>query len=115
MVINKGDIILAQFPYTDLSQTKLRPAVVLQSSFTRNEITICFISSQKVAQILDDEFALLDSDPEFFSTGLRVSSKVRVSQIVTLNHQLASRTLGQLGIQQMQILNVKLKQVFQIP
>jgi mRNA interferase MazF len=114
MVINKGDIILAQFPYTDLSQTKLRPAVVLQASFTRTEITICFISSQKVTQILDDEFALLDSDPEFVGTGLRVSSKVRVSRIVTLNHHLTSRILGRLGIQQMQILNTKLKQVFQI-
>jgi mRNA interferase MazF len=115
MVVKKGDIILAQFPYTDLSQTKLRPAIILQASFTRNEITICFISSQKVTQISDDEFALLDSDPEFVATGLRVSSKVRVSRIVTLNHQLTSRQLGRLGIQQMQILNAKLKQVFQIP
>lgn len=29
MSIKKGDIILAPFPFTDLSQNKLRPAVIL--------------------------------------------------------------------------------------
>jgi mRNA interferase MazF len=114
MIISKGDILLVPFPYTDLSQAKLRPAVVLQSSTSRNETTLCFISSQKVNQLMDDEFALLDSEPEFLGTGLRVSSKVRVSRIVTLSHQLTSRRLGQLGTEQLQVLNEKLKQVFQI-
>jgi mRNA interferase MazF len=115
MVINKGDILLVQFPYTDLSQVKLRPAIVLQSSSIRDETTLCFISSQQVNQLTDDEFALLDSDTEFSSTGLRSSSKVRVSRIVTLNHQLTSRRLSCLGTEQLKILDEKLKHVFQLP
>ena len=86
MVISKGDILLAQFPFTDLSQTKLRPAIVLYISIPKNEVTLCFISSQKLTQIGNSEFLLLDSDPDFPSTGLSTSSKVRVSRIVTLNH-----------------------------
>ena len=30
MTLSKGDIVLTQFPFTDLSQTKLRPAVILR-------------------------------------------------------------------------------------
>ena len=86
MVISKGDILLAQFPFTDLSQTKLRPAIVLHVSISKNEVTLCFISSQNLTQIENSEFLLLDSDLDFSSTGLSTSLKVRVSKIVTLNH-----------------------------
>ena len=115
MVLVKGDVVLAQFPFTDLSQVKLRPAIVLQSSQPKDEITICFVSSQKINQLTEDEFALLETDLEFPSTGLRISSKIRVTRIVTLSRQLISKRLGQLGTTQIQTLNTKLKKSFQIP
>ena len=40
----KGDIVLITFPFTDLSGTKLRPAVVLANN--NLDITVCFITSQ---------------------------------------------------------------------
>lgn len=44
MSLKKGDVVLAPFPFTDLSQTKLRPAIVLwASSKGSNDITLCFI------------------------------------------------------------------------
>jgi mRNA interferase MazF len=42
--MQKGDIILIPFPFTDLSGNKLRPAVILTASKT--DITVCFITSQ---------------------------------------------------------------------
>ena len=115
MVLNKGDVLLSQFPFTDLSQTKLRPAIVLHHSTEKNEITVCFISSQKVNQLSDSEFALLETDPDFLLTGLRVSSKVRVTRIVTISAQLTSRQLGYLGTNHTQLLNQKLRQTLEIP
>jgi mRNA interferase MazF len=94
MLLNKGDIVLTNFPFTDLSQTKLRPAIVLYVSQPREETTLCFISSQNVNNLALDEFLLADSDPGFPITGLRVSSKVRVTRITTLDRQLIIRRLG---------------------
>lgn len=114
MALSKGDIVLVQFPFTDLSETKLRPAVVLCASLPLHEITLCFISSQNVENLTPEEFALTISDPEFAETGLRVSSKVRVSRITTLHSVLIMRRLGKLGVDQVQILNQTLNQAFQL-
>lgn len=114
MGLAKGDIVLVEFPFTDLSQTKLRPAVVLALNLAIDEFTVCFISSQNVDRLNPSEFALLDSDPDFSQTGLRISSKVRVTRVTTLNKQLITRRLGKLGTQHLQQLDETLIQAFQL-
>jgi mRNA interferase MazF len=114
MGIAKGDIVLVEFPFTDLSQTKLRPAVVLAANLTIDEITLCFISSQQVDRLNATEFALRDSDSDFPQTGLRTSSKVRVTRITTLSKQLIVKRLGNLEDQYLQQLDTILIQSFQL-
>jgi mRNA interferase MazF len=105
MALSKGDIVLVPFPFTDFSQTKLRPAIVLHTDASKNEITLCFITSQNISHIDSNEFLLNESDPDFATTGLKLSSKVRVSRIVTVTNQLIQRRLGQLSSAQLQQLN----------
>jgi mRNA interferase MazF len=114
MTLSKGDIVLTQFPFTDLSQTKLRPAVILWVDLAKDEITLCFISSQNVNNLTSEEFAILDSDADFTATGLRISSKVRVTRIATLNRLLVVRRLGQLTTKHVQKLNEIMIQAFQL-
>ncbi|MEN9684332.1 MAG: hypothetical protein RLZZ28_118 [Bacteroidota bacterium] len=40
----KGDIVLITFPFSGLSGTKLRPAVILIHTVV--DITVCFLTSQ---------------------------------------------------------------------
>ncbi|AFZ01301.1 type II toxin-antitoxin system PemK/MazF family toxin [Calothrix sp. PCC 6303] len=114
MTLSKGDIVLTQFPFTDLSQTKLRPAVILWVDLAKDEITLCFISSQNVNNLTSEEFAIIDSDPDFVTTGLRISSKVRVTRLATLNRLLVVRRLGQLTTKHIQKLNEIMIQAFQL-
>ena len=52
-----GVVILVQFPFSDLSQTKLRPAVVLASA-GRGDWILCQVTSQPYGDLraikLDD-------------------------------------------------------------
>jgi mRNA interferase MazF len=114
MSIKKGDILLVDFPFTDLSQTKLRPALVLWVDAIGDDVTLCFISSQDITNLSPEEFILDPSDPEFQNTGLRTISKVRVTRVVTLERRLIKRRLGQLGINQTQQLNSVILQAFKL-
>jgi mRNA interferase MazF len=114
MSIAKGDIILVPFPFTDLSETKLRPAVVLWAENWGQDVTLCFITSQAIDKVTSDEFVISTRDSEFAQTGLKTDSKVRVARIVTLERSLLQRRLGYLGSQHLQQLDQKLVHVFQI-
>ncbi len=41
--MNKGEIILITFPFTDLSGSKLRPALVLAAD--KEDVTVAFITT----------------------------------------------------------------------
>jgi mRNA interferase MazF len=114
MPVSKGDIILVPFPFTDLSQTKLRPAVVLWADGKGQDVTLCFISSQKVETLAANEFAIAANDPQFSMTGLKITSKVRVTRIVTLERRMLRRRLGKLSEQLIEHLDQVLRQAFQL-
>lgn len=42
--MQKGDIVLIPFPFAELTQTKLRPAIILIGN--DYEVTVSFITSQ---------------------------------------------------------------------
>lgn len=113
MVI-KGDIVLVNFPFTDLSQTKLRPAIILWVDQAGSDVVLCAITSQNTDRLKDGEFLINTEDPEFNATGLRVRSKARVTRIFTLNRELVLRKLGKLGENYSKSLNTKMISSFQL-
>ena len=114
MPLSKGDIVLIPFPFTDLSATKLRPAVVLWVNLKGVDVTVCFISSQNVTHLAPEEFTIEPSDPEFTSTGLKIASKVRVSRIATVERRFITRRIGKLGTNQVKQLNQTIITTFQL-
>jgi mRNA interferase MazF len=103
----KGDIVLITFPFTDLSGTKLRPAVILIDS--ADDITVCFITTQTQWKEAND----LVLSPSALN-GLRSPSLVRINKIATLDRALGKGLLGNLNETEVQALNSSLKQAFQL-
>jgi mRNA interferase MazF len=95
--LSRGDIVLVLFPFTDLSATKRRPAVVLWADHTQMDFTLAFVSSQNAAALTVGEAALQPTHPEFALSGLSAPSKIRATKLVTLSRSLISRWLGRLG------------------
>jgi len=103
----KGDIVLIKFPFTDLSGSKLRPAVVLAD--TSLDFTVCFITTQTKWQEPTDVLLLPSA-----TSGLRKHSLIRTSKIATLDRSLAKGLLGKLSQPELTDLNHKLKALFQL-
>lgn len=95
--IAHGDVILALFPFSDLSTTKRRPAVVLWADPGQTDFTLAFISSQQIGHIGIGETVVLPTHPEFSLTGLSVPSKIRATKLVTLSRAFLKRWIGRLG------------------
>lgn len=93
----RGDVVLVAFPFTDLSQTKRRPAVVLWADPGQTDFALAFITSSGAASSAVGEVSLMPTQPEFSLTGLAVPSKVRAMKLVTLNRSLITRWLGRFG------------------
>jgi mRNA interferase MazF len=112
MFLQKGDLILVPFPFTDLTATKIRPALVIWTD--QLDVTVCFISSQNLSKISVEEFIVEELDPEFSQTGLKISSKIMVSKIVTIERSLIKRKLGNLGSNLLSQLDQCLRIVFKL-
>ncbi len=90
-----GQIVLVTFPYTDFSGAKLRPALMLrQASATFDDWLVCMVSSQTqhVEEKLDE--IITSSDADFSSTGLKVSSVIRLSRLAVLDGKLLAGSIG---------------------
>lgn len=105
--MQKGDIVLIPFPFTDLSGNKLRPAVILAE--TKSDIIVCFITSQLHYQEHTD--ILIEPD---ISNGIKKSSLIRVNKIATLDKALALGKIGSVTYTELNKLNTNLKQLLQL-
>ena len=103
----KGDIVLITFPFTDLSGSKLRPAVILAE--TKLDLTVCFITSQTGFQEPTDVQLIPN-----LGNGLRTKSIIRTSKIATLDRFLAKGLLGRLSGSETNDLNSGLITLFQL-
>lgn len=104
--MDTGDIVLIPFPFAELNNVKVRPAVV--ASRTKDvfkDIIICAISSVIPKTLSDNEFVVQPGG----KNSLRVPSVVKVDRIVTLKSKNVITQLGKLDDKQIQLFKAKFK------
>ena len=84
-----ASVVLVKFPFTDLSQTKLRPAVILAQA-TKEDWILCQITSNHGI----DAKAIEIKDSDFTQGALRQISFARPNKIFTGHQSLISRRVG---------------------
>jgi len=88
---SRFDIVLVRYPFTDLSGSKIRPAVVVNPSHPSDDLVLAALTSQ-TSSLLPGEFILGD----WRRAGLHVPTAAKRG-IFTLDESLPLKRIGRLS------------------
>lgn len=86
-----GSVVLLPFPFSDLSRSKLRPAVALAMT-SHNDFVLCQVTSNPYA----DQDAVKLTERSFDVGSLRLDSYARPGKLFTANEELFEGIIGEL-------------------
>ncbi|MEA3341288.1 MAG: type II toxin-antitoxin system PemK/MazF family toxin [Chloroflexota bacterium] len=111
--MTKYKVVLVPFPFDDLSSDKVRPAVCLTEPIgPYSHVILAFITSRISDRPLATDLELDLSDSDFASTGLSVSSTLRLHRLMTATTTLIRRELGQLSPRLQAQVDSRLRKLF---
>jgi mRNA interferase MazF len=102
----KGDVVVAPFPFSDLSTAKKRPAVVV-AVLTGDDVLLCQITSKAIA----DSYAISVGDTDFTSGGLHQPSNIRPNRLFTAEGKIILYRAGVLTANKMQEVVAKIIEI----
>jgi len=85
----KGDVVVIPFPFSDLTQAKRRPAVVV-ATLRGDDLILCQITSRQ----LSDEYAVPLDNADIHGGSLEKSSNVRPNRLFTADQQIILYKVG---------------------
>jgi len=106
-IYNPGEIVLLLFPFSDSSEGKRRPALVLFDTGD-DDLVVARITSQITQTEFDVEIL------EWQKAGLLVPSVVRVHKLATLEKSLVERKLGTLTPEDWSQARMRIRQFWSI-
>ena len=93
----KGDVVVLPFPFSDLSGSKRRPAVVL-ADLQGDDIILCQVTSQQN----NDPYSIALSNADFTNGSLPVASNIRPNRIFTADKSIIIKKAGTIIANKMQ-------------
>lgn len=87
----RNDVILVRFPFSDLTNFKVRPGVVINAGHSLNDLLVVPLTN-KTNNLVNGEFVMTD----WQGAGLNVESAVKRG-IFTIHERLVLRSVGSIG------------------
>ena len=100
---SKPEVVLVRYPFSDLTGTKVRPAIVVNARHSSRDLFVVALTS-KTSQLWAGEFVLA----EWKSAGLNVETAVKRG-IYTITETLVQKRVGRLEDADQEQLEVSLR------
>jgi len=98
----RGEIILVPFPFTDMSKSKLRPVLVI-SNTSHNKKSSDFVCCGITSNLNNKNDSIPINDADMIEGALAKKSRIKFSNIFTLQKNLAVKKIGQLGSKKLDV------------
>lgn len=95
-----------------MTAAKLRPALVIFEG--KRDLIAAFITSKIIDVHPELDVLIRAEDSEFYRTGLRVTSVLKLAKVSTVRKDLAEGVLGEIDDDLRDEVNQKLKRIFEI-
>lgn len=113
--MKKGTIVLVQFPFTNFTSSKRRPALILSANNElKKDVIVAFISSILPQYFLASDIILTETQKSFTETGLHKSSVVKLDKVMTIDIDLITGELGKISDELIVEVNQKIKIIFDL-
>jgi mRNA interferase MazF len=93
MTHRQGEIVLVPFPFSDLSSSKKRPALVISNdeyNLKSQDLVICGMTSKTGQQ----DYSVIVSQKDLFSGRLLATSRIKVDKLFTIKKSRVIKSLG---------------------
>lgn len=105
----RGDVVVVPFPFSDLSNSKKRPALVL-ADLEGDDLILSQITSQN----LFDSYSIRVEDEDIEDGSLNIKSNIRPNKIFTADKNIILYRIGNLNDEKMEEVTNKLIEIFRI-
>jgi len=107
--LKRGSVVLAIYPFTDLSSAKRRPALVVSATGRPGRDCILAFVTSRTGPLEATDLVLDPADSDFAATGLRIQSSVRCGKLMTLDRSLLTGRVGRMSRRLMSEVDARLK------
>ncbi len=109
---NSGEIVLINFPFTNLTDSKIRPALVISEK--KEDVIVVGIFS-KIPDVLKDSWVQIEENESYFSqTGLKKTSIIKTEKIAVIHNSIVKKKLGRLPDEIFALVKEKLRKTLNI-
>jgi mRNA interferase MazF len=115
--MNRGQVVIVDFPFTSGTQSKVRPALVVQNDRENRRLskTIVAMITGNLRRIAEPTHLLLDpSTPDAASCGLHGRSLVTCVNVYTIDQMSVKHVIGSLFTATMTQVDACLRQAFDL-
>ncbi len=109
---NCGEIILIQFPFTNLTESKLRPALALSEK--GDDVIVIGIFSRVPEALEESWFRVEETAPWFIQTGLKKTSVIKTEKIAVIHKSLVKKKIGSLPGDELTLVKEKLRKALNL-
>ncbi|MBI3462005.1 MAG: type II toxin-antitoxin system PemK/MazF family toxin [Planctomycetes bacterium] len=99
MTVQRGDVVLVDYPYSDRTGSKIRPCLVVQNDRNNQRLddTIVVTISRTTHAVTEPTQLLIEtSSPAGKQSGLLFTSAIQCENVLTVDRQFILRKIGSL-------------------